>query len=77
MKNLFKILIVSILLTSFTINSDFCQGWSNGYCAGWKYVKGQFSVCPVTPVCPLSSAGCNTYSCGYGEGFNRGMNDAN
>lgn len=75
MKKLILLLVV-IMLSAFG-QSDYCQGWRNGYCAGWKYVKGQLSVCPVTPVCPGSSVGCNTYSCGYGDGFNRGASDAN
>lgn len=59
-----------------TRNSDFCDGWEDGYCEGQKDVKGQYSVCPVTPVCPVPEVGQNTYRGGYNRGFKTGSRAA-
>lgn len=84
----FVLTIGTICLTSFTeknnqsenikttLVTDYCDGWKDGYCEGWKDVKGQFAVCPVTPVCPVAEVGKNTYKGGYNRGFKKGMKDA-
>ncbi|RBP30928.1 hypothetical protein DFR65_104187 [Oceanihabitans sediminis] len=59
-----------------TTNSDYCDGWEDGYCEGWKDVKGQFAVCPVTPVCPVPEVGKDGYRGGYNRGFKAGMKAA-
>ena len=58
------------------IVSDYCDGWEDGYCEGWKDVKGQYSVCPVTPVCPVPEVGKDGYRGGYNRGFKAGMRAA-
>ena len=58
------------------VQTSFCEGWDEGYCEGWKDVKGQYSVCPVTPVCPVPPIGKNNYKGGYNEGFKAGMKKA-
>ena len=78
-----------IILTSFksndlnlkeivkeTFQSDYCDGWDDGYCEGWKDVKGQFTICPTTPICPIPEIGKDTYKDGYNRGFKKGMGDA-
>ena len=58
--------------------TEYCRGWEDGYCEGWKDVKGQFSVCPITPVCPVSKIQCSEgYKCGYNRGFKAGRKKAN
>lgn len=53
--------------------TNYCKGWEDGYCEGWKDVKGQLSICPVTPVCPVPKIECNEgYRCGYNRGFKMG-----
>lgn len=78
MKRMITMLALASL--SFTLPtdtvSDFCQGWEDGYCEGWKDVKGQFAICPVTPVCPIAAVGQNTYKGGYNRGFKAGMRAA-
>ncbi|WP_420378776.1 hypothetical protein [Gilvibacter sp.] len=56
------------------ILSDYEQGWADGYCEGWKDEKGQFAICPVTPICPVPKIECSKgYRCGYNRGFKYGI----
>ena len=58
--------------------SDYEKGWEDGFCEGWKDVKGQFAICPITPLSPLPKLDCNEgYKCGYNRGFKYGMCKAN
>ena len=56
--------------------SDFCEGWEDGYCEGWKDVKGQYAICPITPICPIPEIGQDSYRGGYNRGFKAGMRAA-
>ena len=59
------------------IQSDYEEGWEDGYCEGWKDVKGQMALCPLTPLCPLPELECSEgYKCGYNRGFKAGMRAA-
>ena len=56
------------------IQTSYDEGWEQGFCEGWKDVKGQYSVCPVTPLTPLPKLNCSEgYRCGYNRGFKYGM----
>ena len=60
-----------------TNQSDYEEGWEDGYCEGWKDVKGQMALCPLTPLCPLPELECSEgYKCGYNRGFKAGMKAA-
>lgn len=60
-----------------TMESDYDKGWEDGHCEGWKDVKGQMSLCPLTPLCPLPELDCSEgYKCGYNRGFKAGMKAA-
>ena len=61
------------------IQTNFNEGFADGYCEGWKDVKGELSLCPLTPLPPLPKIGqsSNSYRDGYNTGFKRGMKDAN
>ena len=88
MKNFFIALLAAGALASFTlpannpetsevIVTDYCDGWEDGYCEGWKDVKGQFSICPIAPICPIAEIECfEGYKCGYNRGFKAGMKAA-
>ena len=81
MKNFNLITLFTIFtFTSFsftTVSTDYCDGWEDGYCEGYKDVKGQFSICPITPMCPLANTNCNRgYKCGYNRGFKAGTKAA-
>ena len=62
---------------NITLVSNFCDGWADGYCEGWKDVKGQFAICPVTPICPIAQVGQDNYKSGYNRGFKAGSRAAN
>lgn len=93
MKNVLTTLTIAtalMLCYSFTtLNNDvkiyeksestgnYLDGWKEGYCEGWKYIKGQFALCPITPIAPLPPLGCvDLYKCGYNDGFIAGMQAA-
>ena len=59
------------------ILSDFCSGWEDGYCEGYRTEKGRQTVCPVSPVCPVAEADGDTYSRGFSRGYEKGREDAN
>lgn len=63
--------------TEVIMQSDYEEGWEDGYCEGWKDVKGQMALCPLTPLCPLPELECSEgYKCGYNRGFKAGMKAA-
>ena len=61
-----------------TYKTEFCEGFEDGHCEGWRDVKGQYALCPLTPLCPLPKLGqsSDSYRDGYNTGFKRGMRDA-
>lgn len=64
--------------TVITLDEDYTEGWGDGYCEGWKDVKGPYSICPITPICPIPKIECyEGYKCGYNRGFKAGMRAAN
>lgn len=89
MKKIILILVVTYCFNGFSkgynndserieivSTSDFCNGWEDGYCEGWKDVKGQFAICPITPICPIPEIGQDSYRGGYNRGFKEGMRAA-
>ena len=72
MKEYYRRSIVNPASYSF----DYCDGWEEGYCEGYKDVKGQMAICPVTPVCPVPKADCQSYNCGYNRAFKSGRKKA-
>ena len=79
MKTLITLFLIFTLSTSTSnITTDYEDGWSEGFCEGFKDVKGQFSVCPVAPVAPIPTTECSSgYKCGYNRGFKAGRKKAN
>jgi len=80
MKKIGYLIAIIIIGVSFSFSighTDYCEGWESGYCQGWKDVKGQFSICPIAPVCPIATMNCASgYKCGYNRGFKAGMRAA-
>ena len=71
------IILLSLLSLSFTsIEDPYCDGWEEGYCEGWQSVKGQLSICPISPICPIAKALETEYRDGYNRGFLKGRKDA-
>jgi len=56
--------------------SDFDDGWKDGYCEGWKEIKGELAICPIAPIAPIPPVGCDTYKCGFRKGVKAGMKAA-
>jgi hypothetical protein len=81
MKTLLTIAVLAIALTSFVAPerpSAFCRGWEEGHCYGFRTVKGDFSVCPIPPLCPFYPLNCqqDDYRCGFAMGVLQGQWDA-
>ena len=71
------IILLSLLSLSFTtIQDPYCEGWEDGYCEGWQYVKGEWAVCPVPPICPIPRIDEEGYRDGYNRGFVKGRRQA-
>lgn len=59
--------------------SQFDEGFEVGFCEVWKDVKGEYSICPNTPIPPIPtiSQSYDSYKDGYKTGFKAGMKAAN
>ena len=69
--------LIIFLLFNLPIEKTFCDGWDDGYCQGWEFVKGpEFSICPLPPLCPLPEIYQEEYKDGYHRGFLKGRKDA-
>lgn len=66
------------ILETNLMKSEFSKGWDEGYCEGWKDVKGKNAICPISPIAPIPPIGCtnNSYKCGYNLGFKAGYKAA-
>jgi hypothetical protein len=57
-----------------SVKSDYVRGWEDGWCEGWKDVKGRDAYCPYAPYAPYPEYNCSEgYRCGYNRGFKYGM----
>ena len=68
--------VVLIFAAGLTNNGEFCKGFADGHCEGWKDVKGQMAVCPVPPTCPVPYPDTDSYKGGYNLGFKTGVREA-
>ena len=92
MKNLIKIFAVIGILkisASFTglnfldrpiqktsSQSEYCEGWEEGYCEDYKDIKGEFSIYPITPLCPMPEIFKDSWKDGYHRPFLAGRKKA-
>ena len=54
--------------------TDYDEGWEDGFCEGWKDEKGQYAICPIAPIAPIPKLNCmEGYKCGYNRGFKYGL----
>ncbi len=74
----YLIFLGGILVFSKTIiyESDYCEGWKEGYQEGWCYQR-QNCIAPIAPVCPIPLVGETTRKDGYNRGFSQGKKDRN
>lgn len=67
-----------LIITPLFIKNEktFCDGWEEGYKAGWCF---EIVNCiePVVPVCPVPEVFENTYKDGYNRGFTEGKKKRN
>lgn len=49
--------------------SDFCEGWKNGYQQGWCFGYGSGCGTVTAPMCPSANYGESSYA----DGYNRGL----
>lgn len=68
-------------VTAMTIANDptpataFCDGWDNGYYAGWCYDDPYGCLAPMAPPCPYPEYDRDSYQDGYNRGLLKGMSD--
>ncbi|MGA2091777.1 MAG: hypothetical protein ABSH16_00010 [Sedimentisphaerales bacterium] len=60
---------------SYYGQSGFCEGWENGWKAGYCY-GDTYCMAPLAPLCPLPRLGEDSYQGGYNRGFIAGINEA-
>ena len=77
MKKTLIILLSFLSLTSLA-QSDFDWGFEDGWCEGYRDVKGEYASCPSVPSVPslTSSQSSDSYTDGYNTGFKAGMKKA-
>lgn len=68
MKKLILAFAFLFLFSGLAWADDFCDGWYDGYIAG--YCHNQFQCMePMVPMCPMQNMGEESYQDGYNRGF--------
>lgn len=71
-KTIFTLLIFLLVTTTYS-QTEFCNGWKEGFKEGYCY--GTYGcTAPVTPPCPVPNIGNDNYKGGYNQGFVAGKN---
>ena len=74
------LLVLTVLLCVSMVKpletTPFNEGFEDGWCEGYKDVKGQLTICPIAPIAPLPPIDANTYKGGYNIGFKAGRKKA-
>ena len=67
-----------ITKNEITLKSEFDKGFEDGYCEGWKDVKGKNAYCPYAPYPPYPTYDqkADSYRDGYNTGFKAGRRKA-
>jgi hypothetical protein len=69
--------IILFVLFSFSVtanNGSFCDGFKAGYTYGWSNGTS-VSFFPPAPVCVIKNTSCQTYSCGFEQGYKQALKD--
>ncbi|MFK7749634.1 MAG: hypothetical protein AB8B65_14655 [Kordia sp.] len=67
-----SLVATSVASTKFTTEKTFCDGWEEGYKAGFSYHNIQNRrIEPIftTPICPIPKIGFENYQVGYNRGL--------
>ena len=59
----------------FLAEPTYCDGWKEGYVAGWCYKDEYGCIEPEPPICPLAKINQETFKDGYNRGFLKGKKD--
>jgi hypothetical protein len=74
MKKLFLALALALLSAHFALAGEsFSRGFELGFDQGFKHVRGEFSLPPVSPLPPIPPIGQDTFFGGYNAGFLQGI----
>ena len=57
-------------------SASYHRGVRDGWAAGWKHVRGQYSMPPMAPLAPIPRLGEDNYQGGYNRGFAMGLDRA-
>tara|TARA_R110002167_G_scaffold11861_4_gene51358 strand:+ start:1561 stop:1803 length:243 start_codon:yes stop_codon:yes gene_type:complete len=77
MRNIIFVLVSLVTgLSVMAQSSEYREGFGDGYCEGWKDVKGQYYYCPYAPYPPYPDYGKDHYRGGYNRGFKKGRRSA-
>ena len=73
-----EIIKSEIIKSEITLESEFNKGFADGYCEGWKDVKGKYVYCPYAPYAPYPTLeqSADSYRDGYNTGFKAGRRKA-
>jgi len=65
----------TILLILMLFQPTYCDGWKEGYVAGWCYKDAYGCIEPEPPICPPPKINQETFKDGYNRGFLKGKKD--
>ena len=67
MKRLLALAFLSFVI-SVQAGDAYNKGWIQGWEAGWKQVRGPYSLAPLPPLSPLPPLGQDDYRDGFAAG---------
>lgn len=70
---MFKTLLIIVIISLFYTQSDFNNGFKDGYVEGYCF-RIYNCIEPLVPIPPLPRIGEDTYNDGYNVGFIKGKN---
>lgn len=62
--------------TESKIALNYTTGWKDGFCEGWKFIKGSLDDCPAVPQAKRCEDCPNTYKSGFSTAFEAGIQAA-
>lgn len=71
---IFSLLILTSASIRYKLEKSYCDGFSDGYKAGWCYEIPN-CVTPIVPACPAKKVNEYTYKDGYNRGFSTALSD--
>jgi hypothetical protein len=66
--------VMLFVASASAFGGAFCDGWEDGYAAGYCYRQNYGCIKPIVPICPIPRIGEDNYQGGYNRGFLAGLN---